>query len=114
MNVLYVLDVSNKFSLLIIVIDCSFFRTRDCPKGDNCTYLHKARFEVDLVHYRLGDEFFYGRARVPKVCIFYNRGFCYHQQHCRYLHENNGDENLSVMTNERNRCNNRQASVVIR
>lgn len=69
---------------------------------------------MELVHYRIGDEFFFGKTRVPKVCIFFNRGYCYHQQNCRYLHEYSGDENVSAMTNERNKCNTRQASMVIR
>lgn len=89
--------------MLIFTPVCSYFRHRACPNGDECTYLHKARFEVEIVAYKIGDDYFLGKDRPPKVCVFYSRGYCYNQHHCRFLHA--GADNVSAITNERNICN---------
>ncbi|KAJ8983303.1 hypothetical protein NQ317_010841 [Molorchus minor] len=67
----------------------NFYNSRECPQGEGCTYPHKARFEVEQIQYTLGDDFFLGKLRTnQRVCRFFRRGNCIHQQNCHYRHDN--------------------------
>ncbi|CAG9855179.1 unnamed protein product [Phyllotreta striolata] len=66
-----------------------FFNSRDCPHGDKCSYPHKARYEVEQIQYSPGNEYFLGKPRTnQRICRFFLRGNCIHQQNCHYRHEN--------------------------
>ncbi|CAH1955556.1 unnamed protein product [Acanthoscelides obtectus] len=65
-----------------------FFNTRECPNGTKCSYTHKTNHEVEQFHYVVGNEFFLGKLRNQRVCRYFRRGHCIHQQNCHYLHDN--------------------------
>ncbi|XP_018566741.1 probable E3 ubiquitin-protein ligase makorin-1 isoform X2 [Anoplophora glabripennis] len=81
-----------------------YYDSRECPKGETCNYQHKARFEVEKVRYILGEEFFLGRIRTnQRVCRFFKRGNCIHQQNCHYRHDNdNSTRNLPRLNPQNN------------
>lgn len=91
----------------------SYYDNRECPKGDTCNYQHKARFEVEKVRYILGEEFFLGRIRTnQRVCRFFKRGNCIHQQNCHYRHDNdNSIRNLPRLNPQNSTNRNSRSSI---
>ncbi|XP_056645934.1 probable E3 ubiquitin-protein ligase makorin-1 isoform X1 [Diorhabda sublineata] len=76
-----VYDIFDKFCI-------HYFNSSYCPYGDQCSYPHKGQFEVEQIHYTPGNEYFVGHIRVHhRICRFFLRGNCVHQENCRYRHE---------------------------
>ncbi|KAJ8923675.1 hypothetical protein NQ315_010255 [Exocentrus adspersus] len=83
-----------------------YFNDRDCPKGEACNYQHKARFEVEKVRHNISEEFFLGRIRTnQRVCRFFRRGNCIHQENCHYRHDNDNSCRNLPRTNSQNNTN---------
>ncbi|KAJ8926835.1 hypothetical protein NQ314_020685 [Rhamnusium bicolor] len=91
-----------------------YYNSRECPLGEECSYPHKARFEVEQVEYVSGEDFFFGKLRASqRVCRFFLRGSCIHQQNCHYRHDNdNSARNIPkfISQNNGNRNNSRITS----
>ncbi|KAF7286953.1 hypothetical protein GWI33_002801 [Rhynchophorus ferrugineus] len=73
-----------------------YYNYNRCSNKKDCQYRHRPQHEIEAVGFVKGEDFILGQLiemKNQKPCYFFQLGKCKYQDKCRFLHDNDNDNN---------------------